>query len=97
LKVQSLKELQKLIQLCQKTGVTAIEVDGIKMNIRPLQEKSSKIDLNAFPEADIRVPAYTSIQAQDTQDEAIELKIDMPDELTDEQLLMWSSRTESPN
>jgi hypothetical protein len=96
-KVQSLKELQKLIQLCQKTGVTAIEVDGIKMNIQAFHKTASRIDLNAFPEADIRVPAYTPIQAQDTANEPIELKIDMPDELTEDQLLFYSARPESPN
>lgn len=33
MKIENIKQLQALIKLCRTTGVEAIEVDGIKMNL----------------------------------------------------------------
>lgn len=35
MKIDNLKDLKKLIQLCRTTGIEAIEVDGLKMNLGP--------------------------------------------------------------
>lgn len=35
MKIDNLKDLKKLIQLCRTTGIEAIEVDGVKMNLGP--------------------------------------------------------------
>ncbi len=83
MKVQNLKELQKVIQLCRKLGVEAIELDGIKMNLGPEPRKSfkaPKVDQEVFPEESIKVPAFTPMPD----------KI-VTDELSEEQLMYYSS------
>lgn len=95
LDIKDIKDLEKVIRLCRKTGVSDIEIAGIKMHIGPITDYGSnalKNDLNAFPEASVRVPTYTPIQAQETQDEPIK----MPDALTEEQLMFYSAKQE-PN
>jgi hypothetical protein len=95
LTIDSLKDLQKLLALCKKQGVTSIKIDGIELTLTLNNEpKRSHIDLDAFPEANIRVPQYTQVSVQDTATEVIEPKIDMPDELTDEQLMFYSAKPE---
>lgn len=34
MKIDSLKDLEKMIKLCQKNGVEAIEVDGVKISLK---------------------------------------------------------------
>ena len=96
MKVESLKDLKKLLKVCQDTGVTGIEVDGIKLNLA-LKPKANGNALDAFPEASVRVPSYTPIQAQESQDEAITTfnhGIDEPDDLSEEELLYYSVKPE---
>ena len=83
MKVDNLKDLQKLIQLCRKTGVEAIEVDGVKMNLgpAPFSQKQAKAVTKSAP--------YETFQVH-TPGGIIE-EIQIPtDGLTEEQLLMWS-------
>ena len=99
MKINSIKDLQKVLKLCRQTGVTTIEIDGVKLTLgpQPVSVRAPHIDLDAFPEANIRVPQYSPIQAQDTANSPIDTKIDMPDELSEEQLMFYSARPESPN
>lgn len=91
--ISSLKDLQKLLKLCRQQGVTSIKVDGIELTLNLNEQRTrSYIDSDAFPEANIRVPQYTQINVQDT--EGIEPKIDMPDELSPEQLMFYSAKPE---
>lgn len=87
MKVQNLKEFKALIKACQSLGVTAIEVDGIKVNISAMPVKRSNhraIDETAFPEASIKVPQY---DGPITEPEAI------PDAgLTEDQMLYYSAQ-----
>jgi hypothetical protein len=99
LTIDSLKDLQKLLKLCRQQGVTSIKIDGIELNISTQTNLASvnvksQIDLNAFPEADWNIPPYNPVNVQDTATEVIEPKIDMPDELTDEQLMFYSAKPE---
>lgn len=94
-KVTGIKDLTKIIALCRKQGVVAIEVDGVKLSLGPdPKPRPTPIDLNAFPEAAVRIPQYSPIQAQDTANEPIDIAIDMPDELTEEQLMFYSAKAE---
>jgi hypothetical protein len=81
MKIDSLKDLKKLIDLCQKNGVEAIEVDGVKMNLRPV----AKAPIT-------RRRRRTETAVEQTTDGTLDVAdvIDMPDELTDEQLLFFS-------
>lgn len=90
MKIENLKELQKVIALCQKSGVQSIKIDGIEMVITLKHNaKSNKKQLDYstdFPEASIPVPQYN-----DTSEvQAIADKI-ATDELTPEQQLFYSA------
>lgn len=85
--IATLKDLEKVIRLCRKTGVDSIKVDGIeillgsepytdlKPSTRPLKEivESAKALYN--PGVAYTPTEHTKIQTE---------------ELTEEQLLMWS-------
>lgn len=92
MKVENLKELEKLVKLCRRTGVQAIKIDGIEFALGADPQASivkSAIDETVFPEANIRVPKPNIAQVTDQVD-----KVDMPDELTQEQLMFYSARPE---
>ena len=91
--INDLKDLRQLISLCRKTGVSDIEINGIKLHLGPMPLKRNKSLVDTFPEASIPVPQYQSINAQETSNEAIET-ISMPDELSQDDLLYYSVRPE---
>lgn len=78
MKIENLKELEKLIKLCKKHGIETIEADGVKFSV----------DLHAqlTPSAKATKPT-TSVQSTTIDEDS---KIELPDELTEEQLLNWS-------
>ena len=79
--LSSLKELDKLMVLCRKRGVKSITLDGITFVMsdeEPVTYKS-KLDPQIVPGLEESV--YTQNE---------HLKIETPDALTQEQLLMWS-------
>lgn len=85
MKIENLKQLKELIQLCQKSGVKTIEIDGIVMSLgdAPVKErkaKSTKTRTIYGPAGAVEIPV-----------EALPDVIDTPDALTDEQLLFYSS------
>lgn len=84
MKIDNLKQLQQLIKLMRQTGVEAIEVDNIKMNLGPMPYKASKRTTSITQEGLSISPGGIT---EDT-------KIDTSD-LTDEQLLFYSARPES--
>lgn len=88
MKIDTLKDLQKLIQLCRKEGIEAFELGEIKFNLgqKPKATKRLSSIADDFPEASIKIPQYNPIVEDNT---AIKT-----DELTDEQKLMWSVRSE---
>ncbi len=95
--IDNLKMLQKLITLCRKTGVSAIKIDNIELQLGLEPIKTSINDrLQSFvaPEANISVPIYNGGQYTG-QSALVQDKIDTS-ELTDEQLLYYSSRPEAP-
>ncbi len=93
MKIDSLKDLKKLLQLCREQGVHSIKLDGMEFGLLPTvpakaKRNSMKELLNELsPEADIKIPQYTPIVTDGEPDQ-----ITMPDELTEEQLLNWSSQ-----
>ena len=82
MKVNSLRELKKLIQLCQSQGVRTIEIDGIKLELTELPKKTVKYK-------QIQEPAYgTGSIEEEMQIPQMEIETDMP---TEEQMLFYSS------
>lgn len=87
MKIDTLKDLEKIIKLCRKTGVSAMRIDGVEFELGPEQaniniQKPSK---RFVEELQPQMPVFTpgGITA--------ETKIPT-DGLTDEQLLMWSAQ-----
>lgn len=92
MKIDSLKELQKIIALCRKTGVQSIKIDGIELQLGsvPTAQKSSKskqtIDYSRdFPESQVQVPQYQATEPEDISPE---------EQLSEEQLMFYSSSSE---
>lgn len=86
MKIDSLRDLNKLILLCRKHHLNHIEVDGIKLEFGNIPVKSriyKPVSDFKSPYEDVKVP-QPNIAPELTQ-------IDTPDELSEEQLLMWSA------
>lgn len=76
MKIDNIKDLKKVIQLCRETGVDIIKCDGIELVLGSAPAKAIK-------RSNSSVEAFSSIVGPDTP-------IETPDELTPEQLLNWS-------
>lgn len=91
MKVNDLKDLEKLIKLCRRLGVDAIEADNVKLNLGKLPQKSKMRDIASdIPEANVQIPEYNgktevAVELVDANGETI-----TTDTLTDEQLLFYS-------
>lgn len=91
MKIENIKQLQQLLKLARKEGVESMRVDGIEFFLghlpQPTAKKTAKPDnfanLNLPPEADLQIPQYTPPSVHDQID---------TDELSDEQILMWSAQ-----
>lgn len=91
MKIDSIKDLERLLKLAQKLGAYQMEVDGIKFVLTP-QVKNKKLAHSNFsqlaPEASVQVPQFNGdFDKSDTIE---------TDELSEEQLLMWSTGEAAP-
>lgn len=88
MKIEDLKTLKQVIKLCRENGVSAVEIDGIKLSIaaQPIKTKTRQLSdySDDIPEANIKVPQYNGVIADDIT----------TDELTPDQKLFWSSKQE---
>lgn len=106
MKINNLSDLKKLIRACRELGVEAIKVDGLELAInhnlgparKAIKPRKSLPDYSSdFPEAQISLmPKNATLSLPEalkskSEDELPSDLIDTPDELTEEQLLMWSS------
>ena len=80
MKVQSIQDLKKLIELCQKQGVESIKVDGIEMKLGHKPEPEARKGRQAQANSCKHTPGGI------TEDTPV-----IEGELTAEQLLMWST------
>ncbi len=74
MQIKDVKDLQKVIELCRKEGVDKIKVDGIY------------IELGTAPIPTTKKQTTPQISVGITED----TKVDLPQELTPEQLLFYS-------
>lgn len=82
--IESLKDLDKLIQLCRKRGIQSIKVDNVEMHLGDTPTLTSRLVGNTSKmliHEDTFIPGGVDENT----------KIETPDELTQDQLLMWSS------
>jgi hypothetical protein len=92
MKIENLKELQKLIDLCHKNNIMAIEVDGIKLDLgaKPLKTRRQRTK----PGTVLAVDPITGTQHEVTLKEVADSIA--TDGLTPEQLLNWSAGSGLP-
>ncbi len=93
MKIESLKDLQKLIKLCHATGVSAIEVDGVKMNLELgyAQVKPKHLAKDAPKQTTTR-SGLPIIESPANQAIIDAISSDGP---TDEDIMNWSVRDDS--
>ena len=91
--VNNIKELKKLIQLCQETGVDSIKIDNLEIKLGNDPKSAKKLIRSITPE---NTPANdpfsfenVSIQYQVAAEQA-KADNEEPVELTEEQLLFYS-------
>lgn len=77
MKIDNIKDLKKVIQLCRETGVDIIKCDGIELVLGSAPAKAVK-------QRNSSVETFSSIVGPDTP-------IETPDELTPEQLMFYSA------
>lgn len=75
MKIESLKDLEKLVKLCKKTGIDHIRIGDVELWVN---------DFTPTPIKDLQEPFVAGEIGPDT-------KIDMPDELTEEQRMFYSA------
>jgi len=88
--ISSLKDLKQVIKALREGGVTSAEIDGVKLTLlpKPVSNEKRRIDYSSdIPEANIPVPKFTPMNPDAP---LIADKIES-EELTEEQLLMWSA------
>lgn len=86
MQIKNLKELQKLIQLCRRTGVESIELGQLKLT---LSKSFMENELQNQTQPKRQKASPPSVQ---TSDAAGSLADDFNfDDLTDEQKLLWSA------
>ncbi len=102
--IDSLKQLEQLIKLCRKQGITKVSISGIELELGTLPIKVANKAANAHyidPMADMAIP-QPNIQdplayAKDAAAKALKNIQDYikTDEPTEDQMLHWSSRQEA--
>lgn len=87
MKIDTLKDLERVIKLCRKTGVSAIKIDGIEFGLgpEPKQQMSANHLVADIVETGPTMPIYTPGGIDENT------KI-TTDGLTEEQLLYYSSQ-----
>lgn len=89
MKIETLKDLRLLIKECRKQGVDIIKVDGVELVLGQMPNTPKGIS-NKYTRESIH-KAKESILAGIQDPTADNALIDTPDELTEEQLLFYST------
>lgn len=89
MKIENLKELQRVISACRRLGVQSIKIDSIELHLGELPPKEVKAKIAAGKEASPGINSYAPGGVTENT------KIEAPEELTEEQLMFYSSRPEA--
>lgn len=81
MKIDSIKDLDKVLVLCRKRGVQSIKIDNVEFHLGDVPSPVAPRALRTATQAPIYAPGGITADT----------RIDMPDELSPEQLLMWST------
>jgi len=83
MKIESLKDLEKVIKLCRKNGIETFKIDGIEFKLGSLPVEDRQTASPTYMPGDIGVTYTPGGVTADT-------KI-VTEELSDEQMLFWSA------
>ena len=85
MKIDNIKELQKVIQLCRKLGVEVLKTDGVELVLGPAPEgKAARKYHSTLPTKAVFAPGGI------TEDTKV-----LTDELSPDQMLFWSAQDPS--
>lgn len=89
--IKTAKDLEKVIRLCRKLGVDAMEIGNIKFNLGATPQKQTKSFNPALdiPEAGLKIPQFTPSEVSETPDNI------KTTDLSDEDLLFYSATDNS--
>lgn len=90
MKIETFKDLEKLIKLCKKTNIYNIKIDNIEINISQIKLNKKNLDTEVFPEEIVKIPIFKPVASSINDNPSTPDKIET-DELTNEQLLYYSS------
>lgn len=97
MKIENLKELQKLISACRRLGVQAIKLGEVEFSLGPLPARAKPSIVETFAEENIKIPQFTPTLGQ-TAVNTVDYRgvqqitdIIATEELSEEQLLFYSS------
>lgn len=102
MKITDTKQLDQVLKVLRKQGVTHFKAEGLELTLGALPRKSSKsIMEQMFPEERLQIPAYNGEEI-DKQIAAVKAqaevenndKIVTPDAPSEDELLNWSVREE---
>lgn len=94
MKIQNLKDLKALIKLCRSANISAIEVDGIKLQLASIKSHGVAAPTlpdysSDIPEANIQIPQYSPyVPESGTSSIPDDIKTDS---LSQEQMLFYSA------
>lgn len=97
MKIETLKDLQKVIQLCRKTGVKSFKLDGVELELGDLPQPGKrvpKVSTMIFPDTPT-IPVYSPGGIDEQTKIVAETMAIATDELSEEDLLFYSSRNEA--
>lgn len=97
MQIDSLKDLEKVLKLARKLGVTTMKVDNIEFQLGSIPEKSKRSDFSNLDlpiEANIPVPQYQGTVSAQLAAKAAAQQAISEGQLTEEQMLMWSVSAE---
>lgn len=83
--ISSLKDLEKLMRLCKRQGIRAIKIDNIEFALTSHEEPT------LTSHKTIHSASYTGSNLLDPGPISVHDKVDITDELSQEQLLYYSS------
>jgi hypothetical protein len=86
--ISNLKDLKKLMQLCQSMKIKSIEIDGIKMELNDIPDQPKRSYSSKLKEVD---PGLLFPQNGISSDMSIPAYQIATDELTEEQMLFYSA------
>ena len=93
MQIKDIKDLEKVMKLCRKNGVTSFKIDGIEFLMAAQATKTKAPAASSFNPFDMG-PVPPAVRLPDMPEEVVNADRIQSDALTDEQLLFMSAEPE---